>query len=136
MNFTRLSKLSSLVTNDLKRKPTIIIEPNRGGSFRMYGMANDLSINIDVDNWIIPDDLQKLVVNLSKSNKYIEEKILKLYIKICENYTYDDNVLSYIQKNDDETFFLPDEYGRNTDNLWKENRKNIQEEIVSKYLEF
>lgn len=123
MNFTRLSKLSSLVTNDLKRKPTIIIEPNRGGSFRMYGMANDLSINIDVDNWIIPDDLQKLVVNLSKSNKNIEEKILKLYIKICENYTYDDNVLSYIQKNDDETFFLPDEYGRNTDNLWKENRK-------------
>ena len=123
MNFTRLSKLSNLVTDDIKRKPIIIFEPNRDGAIRMFGIANDLSINIDRDNWTIPNDLQIFIDNLYKSSDRIEEKILKIYIKICENYTYDDNVLSYIQKNDDETFFLPDEYGRSPDRVWKENRK-------------
>ncbi len=28
MNLNRLGKLNKLVTNDLKRKPTIILEPN------------------------------------------------------------------------------------------------------------
>lgn len=123
MNFTRLSKLSNLVTNDLKRKPTIIFEPNRSGPIRMFGMANDLALNIDGDNWTIPNDLQPFLKDLAKSSDSIEEKILKIYIKLCEDYTYDDNVLSYIQKNDDETFFLPDEYGRSPDSAWKEKRK-------------
>ena len=52
-----------------------------------------------------------------------EEKILKIYQKLCEDYTYDDNVLSYIHKNDDESFSLPDEYGRKADSTWKENRQ-------------
>ena len=65
MNFTRLSKLSNLVTDELKRKPTVILEPNPGQSIRMSGVANDLSLNIDVDRWIVPKDLQPFITNLS-----------------------------------------------------------------------
>ena len=122
MNFTRISKLSDLVTNDLKRKPTIIIDPAHSGYFRISGIANDINVSIDKDGWVIPDKLESFITELSHSDYSIEERILKVYQKICEEYTYDDNVLSYIKKLDDDTFFLPDFYGRDTNSEWKEKR--------------
>lgn len=123
MNFNRIGKLNNLVSNDLKRKPTIILDPNPEQSYRMFGTANDIVVGIDADDWEVPDELRGFVEEIAKSNISSEEMILKIYQKLCEDYTYDDNVLSYIKKNDDETFYLPDEYGREPDSTWKENRK-------------
>lgn len=123
MNFNRIGKLDELLTNDLKRKPTIILDPNPEQSYRISGTANDLVIGIDADEWVIPDELKPFIIEVAENNVSDEEKILKVYQKLCEDYTYDDNILSYIKKNDDDTFFLPDEYGRETDASWKENRQ-------------
>lgn len=123
MNITRINKLSNLVTNDLKRKPTIIMNPDRVGFFRISGTANDINISIDPDEWNIPEEMNTFITKLNHSDYSIEDRILKIYEKICEEYTYDDNVLSYIKKNDDDTYFLPDFYGRDTNSEWKENRK-------------
>ena len=123
MNFNRLGKLSDLLTNDLKRKPTIILDPNPEQSYRIYGTANDIVVGIDADDWVVPDELKSFITDVAKSNSSNEEKILQIYQKLCEDYTYDDNVLSYIKKNDDESFFLPDAYGRETNSIWKENRQ-------------
>lgn len=123
MNFTRLAKLDNLITNTLKRKPTIILDPNPEHSFRIKGTVKDLSVSIDTDIWTLPDDMDTFIMQLNETNCSIEEKILKIYEKLCQEYTYDDNVLTYIKKNDDDTFFLPDAYGRDTDSSWKEKRK-------------
>ena len=76
VNITRISKLSDLVTNRIKRKPTIVIEPSRYHSINIYGVAKNVSINIDADEWIIPDNLIKYLEELSKSDGSIEEKVL------------------------------------------------------------
>ena len=123
MNFNRIGKLDELLTNELKRKPTIILDPNPEQSYRISGTVNDLVIGIDADEWVIPDELKPFIIEVAENNISDEEKILKVYQKLCEDYTYDDNILSYIKKNDDDTFFLPDEYGRETDASWKENRQ-------------
>ena len=122
MNFTRISKLSNLVTNNLKRKPTIILDPNNSNPFRISGTANNISVTVDVDEWILPDYLKDFIKKLCQSDLNVEERILKLYERICLDYIYDDNVLSYIRKNDDDTFYLPDNYGRRTNSSWKEKR--------------
>lgn len=123
MNFNRIGKLSELLTNDLKRKPTIILDPKPEQPYRISGTVDDIVVGIDADDWIIPDELKPFIEDIARKNISNEEKILEIYQKLCEYYTYDDNVLSYIKKNDDETFFLPDAYGRETDSSWKENRQ-------------
>ena len=126
MNITRISKLNNLVTNHLKRKPTVVIEQPQDISLNLFGSNNciNININIDTDEWIVPDDLKIFIEDLAKNTDESNEvKILKIYQKLCEDYTYDDNVLTYIRKNDDDTFFLPDSYGRDTDASWKEKRK-------------
>ena len=122
MNFNRISKLSELLTNELKRKPTIILDPNPEKSYRVSGTVNDIVMAIDADDWEIPEELRSYVERLAREDINIEEKIMQIYQKLCNDYTYDDNVLSYIKKNDDESFFIPDQYGRETDSSWKENR--------------
>ena len=42
MNFNIISKLSELLTNELKRKPTIILDPNPEKSYRVSGTVNDI----------------------------------------------------------------------------------------------
>lgn len=123
MNFNRINKLSNLVNMDLKRKPTIIIEPNKKQPFHFFGTAKGIEALLDADSWEISEEIEKFIKDLSMSESSNEEKILKIYQKICEDYTYDDNVLSYIKKNDDDTFYLPDAYGRESSSEWKENRK-------------
>lgn len=124
MNLNRISKLSELVTNKAKRKPTIVVDSRDNNTFSVFGSTSGININVDTDRWSISEELKLFIDELSKdSNDSIEEKILKIYEKLCEEYTYDDNVLSYIRKNDDDTFFLPDEYGRDTDSSWKAKRQ-------------
>lgn len=125
MNITRLDKLSKLVSSSLKRKPKILIDPKdilriTGNN---YNQNIDFNMDIDVDEWILNEKLQKEIANISADrHTNIEEKILNIYQKLCEDYTYDDNVLSYIKKYEDDSFGLPDFYGRNTTEKWKENR--------------
>ena len=133
MNFNRIGKLNDLLTYDLKRKPTIMLEPNPEHSYRVSGTANDIMLGIDTEEWEIPDELKPFVEELAKSDISNEEKILKIYQRLCEDYTYDDNVLSYIRKNDDESFFLPDEYGRKTNPEWKENRKKHNRRVCYEF---
>ena len=124
MNLNRISKLSELVTNKNKRKPTIVVDSKDNNTFSVFGSTSGININVDTDRWSISEELKLFIEELCKdSNDSIEEKILKIYEKLCEEYTYDDNVLSYIRKNDDDTFFLPDEYGRDTDSSWKAKRQ-------------
>ncbi len=123
MNITRIAKLNSLITNNLKRKPIIIMDRNPEKQIRIYGSGNDVSLSIDTDIWMITDEIKEFIKQLNLTDYSIEEKIIKIYEKLCQDYTYDDNVLTYIKKNDDDTFFLPDYYGRDTDDSWKEKRK-------------
>ena len=99
MNFNRIGKLNNLVSNDLKRKPTIILDPNPEQSYRMFGTANDIIVGIDADDWEVPEELNVFIEEIAGSGISNEEMILKIYQKLCEDYTYDDNVLSYIKKN-------------------------------------
>lgn len=73
MNLNRVSKL---VTNNLKRKPTVVLEPNCKQSLRMYGTAEDVCINIDVDDWKVPGQLKDFIINLAKSNCSSEVKTI------------------------------------------------------------
>jgi hypothetical protein len=132
MNFSRISRLSRLVNDDLARKPRLVLEPDDGAFLRIYsGMythsydqqkTDDIEMSIDGSEWEIPRELEDFIEQISSEECSNEEKIIKIYQKICEDYTYDDNVLSYVKRNDDETFSLADEYGRRTDRAWAEKR--------------
>ena len=40
--------------------------------------------------------------------------------KICKDYVYDDNLISYIKKKiDEDVFSIPDWYGRDVDQEWE-----------------
>lgn len=125
MNISRLNKLSELVTMATKRKPKVMLESKKIS--RIIANKNskniDINIDIDVEAWTITDEMRTFIENLnSDTNLSVEEKILKIYEKVCTDYIYDDNVLSYIRKYDDDQFGLPDFYGRDTDEKWKQNR--------------
>ena len=78
--------------------------------------------------------VDELAKNSQKSD---EEKILLIYEKICKDYVYDDNLISYIQKVDEDIFSLPDWYGRDIDKDWEKNREKHNRRIcfeLSRYL--
>ena len=74
--------------------------------------------------WKISEELQEHVNELTNNDEMnTEDKILDVFDFICKNYTYDDNLISYIRKIDDDTFTLPDWYGRDIDEEWEKNRE-------------
>ena len=98
----------------------------------------DEAIEYDKDEWRIPENLSTWISELEKKSIFsTEEKILLLYQKLCRDFTYDDNLISYIRKSDDDTFLLPDWYGRDTDEKWTENREQHNRRVcfeLSRYL--
>lgn len=125
MDISKLNKLSKLVTMTTKRKPKIMIESKK--IRRIITSKNsqniDININVDVDDWIITDEMRTFIENLNaNTNLSVEEKILNIYQKLCNDYVYDDNVLTYLRKYDEDQFGLPDFYGRDTNEKWKQNR--------------
>ena len=138
MNFTKVSRLSNFITRDLKRKITVILDPNPEKEYRMFGTAEDVSIGIDADNWVIPEKYRGFISELAqRTDLSNEEKILEVYKRLCEDYTYDDNVLSYIKRVDDDKFALPDWYGRDINEVWETNREEHNRRVcyeVSRYL--
>lgn len=126
INIASFSKLSELISLSSKRKPKIVLNPEEEYCIKSKKGIEDLSANIiiDVDKWEIPEDINTFVDKLSQNQQLNnEEKILLVYEKLCKDYTYDDNVLSYMRKNDYDKFALPDWYGRNTNLDWKKNRQ-------------
>lgn len=121
MNLTKISQLSNLISRDLKRKVTIMLDPSE--NYRMVGNSNEVLLSTDPVEWEIPLKYVKKIDELcSNPELSTEEKIVRIYEDLCEDYTYDDNVLSYITKNDDDTFSLTDYYGRNTSKEWRKER--------------
>lgn len=143
VNIANFSKLSELVSLSSLRKPKIVLNPEEEYYIKYKsGRENreDLNANIICDrtNWTIPEEVQVFVNELSKNSQLSnEDKILLIYEKLCQRYTYDDNILSYIKKIDDDKFDLPDWYGRDINKEWKDNREEHDRRVcyeVSRYL--
>lgn len=133
IDITRIIELKRLVTNYSKRKPIIVLPPESN-----IGALPD-NTEYDKANWKIPNKelaefVKKLADNCKLSN---EEKILALYEKLCRSYIYDDNLISYIRKVDDDSYELPEGYGRVVDEEWEKNREQHNRRVcyeVSRYL--
>ncbi len=119
INMNKIKELEELVDTFFRNKHIIVLDPKE----EIYEKFNE-NIVYDTGIWELPEELSRFVSELSKNNEIgIEEKILKIYEKICQDYVYDDNLISYIKKLDEESFDLPDWYGRNVDEEWKKNRE-------------
>lgn len=135
MDVEKLKKLNDLVSLYSQRKNIIVLNPGEKGEH-----SEDLGKDIIYDKveWKMPEELSSYVSKLSKDNKLSNEnKILLIFEKVCKDYIYDDNLISYIKNIDDDTFSLPDWYGRDTDNKWEKNRKGHNRRVcyeLSRYI--
>lgn len=134
INLMKLIELNNLVALKNKSKSTIILDPKE----KKFGSRLSGDIEYDKAEWKIPNELKDYVSTLSEEkNMSTEDKILKIYEKICNDYVYDDNLISYIKKVDVDTFHLPDWYGRDIDKKWEKNREEHNRRIcfeLSRYL--
>lgn len=137
IDIDKFTKLNDLVTMSSRRKHRIVLNPEGEHEKKEYSEEN---IELDKTNWKLPSNNKFciLIEELSQNKELSdEEKILLIYQEICKNYVYDDNVISYIQKNDDDSFDLPDKYGRDIDESWEKNREEHNRRVcyeVSRYL--
>lgn len=131
----QLIKLNDLVSTSFRRKHIIVLNPEGESENR-----DDTSSNIIYDkaDWKIPEDVRGLVGELSQNSQLSnEEKILLIYEQLCKDYVYDDNLISYIKKVDDDSYALPDWYGRDVGQEWEKNRGQHNRRVcyeVSRYL--
>ena len=135
VNIEKIIKLNELVNIFFRNKHTIVLNPKLE---KKYGKYLGEEIVYDKADWGMPSELKEYVTELSKNEELSrEEKILSVYEKICHDYVYDDNLISYIQKVDDDIYSLPDWYGRDVDKEWEKNRENHNRRIcfeLSRYL--
>lgn len=135
VNMYKLTKLNDLVTTSFRRKHIIVLNPEgkHGSKKKLKGNAI-----YDEAEWKMPEEIRTLVEELSQNSQLSnEDKILEIYEKLCRDYVYDDNVISYIKKKDDDSFDLPDRYGRKVDEEWERNREQHNRRVcyeVSRYL--
>lgn len=135
INMDNLARLNNLVTMSFRRRHIIVLNPETEQENKEELDAN---VIYDKAEWKIPDEIRRLVSELSQNTQLSkEEKILSIYEKVCRDYVYDDNLLSYIQKIDDDSYALPDWYGRDIDQEWEKNREQHNRRVcyeVSRYL--
>lgn len=135
VNIEKIIKLNELVNMFFRNKHTIVLDPKLE---KKYGKYLGEEIVYDKADWDMPSELKEYVNELSKNEELSkEEKILSVYEKLCHDYVYDDNLISYIQKVDDDIYSLPDWYGRDVDKEWEKNRENHNRRIcfeLSRYL--
>ena len=135
INMNKLINLNDLVTTSFRRKHIIVLNPEWENENKKK--LND-NIIYDKAGWKISEEIRTLFDELSQNNQVSnEDKILLIYEKLCKDYVYDDNVLSYIQKSDDDSYNLPDRYGREIDEEWEKNREQHNRRVcyeVSRYL--
>lgn len=131
LNLDKLTKLNNLVSLSFRRKHIIVLNPNGEEDI-------DDHIIYDKSEWKIPEKMSTFVDELSKNSQLSnEEKILSIFEDICKEYVYDDNLISYLQKIDDDSYDLPDWYGRDIDRDWEINRAKHNRRVcyeVSRYL--
>lgn len=131
----KLIKLNDLVSLHFRRKHIIVLNPEE-----KQESIKELNGNIEYDKseWKLPEKFQTAVTEISENSQLSdEEKILSIFEQLCKNYVYDDNLISYIQKIDDESYDLPDWYGRDVDENWERNREEHNRRVcyeVSRYL--
>lgn len=96
INVEKLNRLNKLVSMFFRNKHTIVLNPEE-----KISNEQDLEEDVVYDGakWKIPEQLEKYVCTLSeKEDISAEDKILLIYEKICREYVYDDNLISYIKK--------------------------------------
>lgn len=133
----RLKRLENLIANKLpgeKRKHTIVLNPQERG----LEFNESEGIVYDKARWNLPEELKGFIEGLSLNTSLgIEGKMLRLYEKICTGYVYDDNLISYIKKDDEGEFTLPDWYGREVGEDWENKRKKHNRRVcfeLARYL--
>lgn len=135
-NIEKIKKLNELINISLRQKHISVLDPKEKGKNDL--IKDDENIVYDKADWNITKEQKSYVDELSKNKKISnEEKILLIYEKLCKDYVYDDNLISYIKKVDDDTYSIPDWYGRDVDNEWEKNRENHNRRIcfeLSRYL--
>lgn len=115
IDIDKLIKLNALASKHFHKKHTIILPPGEKINFN-----NALGIEYDKGNWKLEDGLQEYVeILLKQKNLSDEMRVLMIFEKICKDYVYDDNLISYIKKVDDDVFCLPDWYGRDVNQDWE-----------------
>ncbi len=131
----KLRRFNDLLSKHSQRRHIIVLDPN--GKYKNIEQPDE-EVEYDKNEWKIPESISTWINELEKKSIFsTEEKILLLYQKLCKDYTYDDNLISYIRKSDDDTFLLPDWYGRDTDEKWEENRGQHNRRVcfeLSRYL--
>lgn len=135
INIIKLNELKKLVSLSSRRKHIVVLNPEN--KEKIETKLNE-DIIYDKMEWKLPEDIKIFVKEISKNTKLKdEEKILIIFEKICKTFVYDDNVLSYMQKIDDDSYSVPDWYRRDTNEEWKENREKHNRRVcyeVSRYL--
>lgn len=133
-NTDKLIRLNGLVSKHFHKKHIIVMPPKMDSS----GSLETEEIEYDNGSWKLEDIMQEYVESLLKQNDLSDEmKILMVYEKLCKTYVYDDNLISYIERIDNDVFDLPPWYGRVVDENWEENRKSHNRRIcfeLSRYL--
>lgn len=130
---SKLLELNNLVSVHFRRKHKIILNPESKN-----GDEEDLNDDIlyDKAEWKISNELQEYVEKIARNIQLsAEEKILAIFEEISKEYVYDDNLISYIQKLDDEAYDLPDWYGREVDENWEKIEVHTGEEFVMSCLD-
>lgn len=135
VDIDKLIKLNNLATTASRRKRIIVLNPEEQGD-----NIKNLDDNIVYDDvvWELPPQIQTLINELSQNSMLSnEDKILKIYEKFCKDYIYDDNLISFIKKVDDDSFALPNWYAKKVDENWIKNREQHNRRVcyeVSRYL--
>ncbi len=135
INIEKIIKLNNLVGLEFRTKHIIVLNPN-GEQIDLKDLGDN--IMYDKAEWKITDELSKFVKELSEDNTTSDEdKILQIFDKICKDYVYDDNLISYIKEIEEDVFYIPDWYGQDIDQEWEKNRENHNRRVcyeLSRYL--
>lgn len=130
----KIERLNDLTTELFRRKHIVVLNPE----IKVEKEEENSNIIYDEIEWKIPEKIRPYLNELKNNRKISnEDKILQIYEKLCQEYIYDDNLLSYIQKIDDDSYALPDWYGRSVDQEWEKNRETHNRRVcyeVSRYL--
>jgi len=125
-----IKKFYEEVKENVEGDYKIILEPGR--------KLKEDWIEYDQVKWEMEENIEELVKELQKDDTLsFEEKILKVYEKICLNYIYDDNVLYFFKKDASDInnikYIAVDWYGRIVGNTWIENRKKHNRRICYEF---
>ena len=125
-----IKKFYEEVKENVEGDYKIILEPGR--------KLKEDWIEYDQVKWEMEENIEELVKELQKDDTLsFEEKILKVYEKICLNYIYDDNVLYFFKRDASDInnikYIAVDWYGRIVGNTWIENRKKHNRRICYEF---